>query len=454
MRKWQFRNLLNFWEKLTSGSINRKIFAAVVTVALLTALVKIVALVKESVVAWKFGTGDALDAFLIALQFPAFIINVVVAPFSTALIPTYIQVREQEYTKAAQKLLTGAIIWGMGLLGIITVVMVTSASLCLPWIASGFNPEKLNLTFHLLCALAPLVPVSGMVAISGAVFNSRERFALAALSPIITPAISVVFIFVFTSWGIFALPAGLVCGAVLEMFFLGLALHRQGIRLHIEWCGFNTHLRQVASQYLPMLTAAFLMCSTGLVDQSMAAMLLPGSVAALSYGNRLIISILSLMATAVNTATLPYFSKMVASKDWVGIRHTFTHYMRLIFLITVPMTLIFFLLSEPIVQIFFQRGSFTEQDSRLVAQIQALYALQIPFYLGDILVVGLIKALRLSQILIWVCGINLLLNITLNYMFTQWLGVKGIALSTSCVYIFSFLCVFFFANKRLKQATT
>ena len=144
----------NSWKKFTSGSINRQIFNAAATVALLTALVKVAAIVKELVVAWEFGTGDQLDAFLIALLVPSFIVNVVAESFNAALIPTYIQVREQESQSAAQKLFAGATVFSIGLLGITALLMLTTAPIYLLWIALGFSNEKLELTFQLLCAIA------------------------------------------------------------------------------------------------------------------------------------------------------------------------------------------------------------------------------------------------------------------------------------------------------------
>lgn len=452
-KNWQVQKFINFWKKLTSGSTNRKIFGAAVKVGLLTGLVRVAAVVKELVVAWKFGTGDTLDAFLIALLVPSFIINVVAGSFNAALIPTYIQVREQEGTKAAQRLFSGATVWGLGLLGITTILMVANAPLYLPLIAAGFSPEKLNLTLHLLYTIAPTLLLSGIVVIWGAVLNAGERFALVALSPIITPAISIVFLLVVKSWGIFALAAGLVCGAVLEIVLLGAALNRQGISLRPRWHGFDTRLRQVANQFAPMIAGAFLMCSTGLVDQSMAAMLSPGSVAALNYGNRVIAFPITLATTALSTAMIPYFSKMVASEDWTGVRLTLKHYMRLILAVTVPLTGLLIVFSELIVQILFQRGSFTARDTHLVAQIQSFFALQIPFYVAGILVVRLISAMRTNQILMWGSGCNIIINIVLNYLFMQWFGISGIALSTSCVYIFSFSFLLFFAMKKLNNAS-
>ncbi|HAJ64643.1 MAG TPA: murein biosynthesis integral membrane protein MurJ [Cyanobacteria bacterium UBA8543] len=445
------QRLLSNWKKLTTGSPNRQIFSAAITVGLMTVLVKVVAAGKELVVAWRFGTGEALDAFFIALIVPSFIFVVVAESFNAAFIPTYIRVREQDGLEVAQRLFSGVVVWSLALLGIITILMIATASLYLPLLAGGFSPQKLDLTFHLICTIAPVVPLSGIVVIWGAVLNAGERFALAAISPALTALVTILLLLANQDWGIFALAIGLVCGTLLEMILLGTALKRQGFSLWPKWYGFDSHLRQVVNQYAPMSAGAFLMCSTNLVDQSMAAMLSPGSVAALNYGNKVIALPISLITTALSTAVIPYFSKMVAEENWLGVRDTVKRYLWLVVITTVPVTGVLFLFSQPIIELLLQRGSFTAKDTYIVAQIQAMYALQLPFYVGGVFVVRLISSMQLNQILMWAAGFNLIINICLNYLFMQWLGVKGIALSTSCVYVFSFLYVFFCASNNLRK---
>ncbi|MFN6516735.1 MAG: murein biosynthesis integral membrane protein MurJ [Nostoc sp. CreGUA01] len=445
------QSLVGYWKKLTSGSINRQIFGAAMIVGLLTALVKVAAVGKELLVAQRFGTGDDIDAFFIALLIPSFIINVIAGSFNTALIPTYMQIREQEGTKAAQKLFSGATISGLGLLGMTTILMVVLAPLYLPKIATGFSPQKLDLTFHLLCAIAPFILLSGIIVIWGAVLNAGERFALAAFSPIITPTVTIVLLLMLKYWGIFALAAGLVCGALLEIILLGIALHRQGISWLPKWYGFDTNLRQVIRQYFPMIAGGLLMCSTSLVDQSMAAMLLPGSVAALNYGNKVIALPMSLATTALSTAVIPYFSKMIAANNWTGTHRTLKRYIQIIFVTTTLLSAFLFIFSESIVQILFQRGSFTADDTRLVAQIQNCFALQIPFHVAGILVVRLISAMQANHILMWASAYNLINNIVFNYLFLHYFGVAGIALSTACVSALAFLFLSYFAHQIIKK---
>jgi putative peptidoglycan lipid II flippase len=450
MKNLRYSYLLAVWKKLTSGSNNRKIFGAALTVGLGTTLVKIAAMARELVVAWRFGTQDELDAFYIALVVPSFAINAIAGSLNSAFIPTYIQVLHKQGVKQAQKLFSSATLWNIGLLVIAGVLIVITAPVYLQLIASGFSSQKLGLTFNLLLVIAPIIVLSGILEIWGAVFNARESFVLFALVPIITPLVSIILLFRFEAWGIFALAGAILCGALIEILILGVRLHSIGISPYPKWYGFDSNLRQVANQYAPMIAGSLMICSAGTIDQVMAAMLSPGSVAALNYANRMIASPISLMSIALGTAVIPYFSKMVASQDWEGISHTLKRYLLIIFLITIPFAAFLFIFSQPIVELFFQRGSFTSKDTVLVAQIQAFYALQIPFYIANILVVKLISSMQKNQLLMWVSGFNLIINILGNYVFMQWLGIKGIALSTSCVYLFSFLYLLIAANKEIK----
>ena len=442
---------LDLWQKLAQGSINRQIFAAALTVGLMTGLVKFAAVGKELIVAWRFGTGNELDAFIIAMVVPSFIINVVAGSFKSALIPIYIKVREQQGSKAAQQLFAGIIILALGLLTLTAIAIITTAPLYLPLIASGFSPEKLRLTTHLLWSVSPLILLNGVISIWGGVLNAGEKFALAAFSPAITPFAIVTMLFAFPNLGIYALAVGWICGSFLEVIILGIGLHRQKIGVLPKWSKYDANLNQVASQYVPVITGAFLMCSTEIVDQSMAAMLSSGSVAALGYANRVIALPLTLATMALGTAVIPYFSKTIAQKNWGKIEHTFNYYLRLIFITTIPLTIVFILASKLIIQILFERGSFNAEDTQIVSQIQIFYALQIPFYIATIFVVKLINSLGVNYFLAWGSSISLLVNIVGNYAFVEWIGVKGIALSTSCVYLISFAFLYTLTKKHLQK---
>jgi putative peptidoglycan lipid II flippase len=434
-----FRSFLAAYSNWKSSSVNRRILGAAAIVAVFTGIAKVVFFSKELVVAWRFGTLDLLDAFLIAYVVPSFAINLVAGSINGALIPTYVQVREHEGHPSANKLYASVMVLGVLFLAFCTGLIVLSAPFYLRILASGFDHDKLKLTLNLLYVTSPVIVLSGVTTIRGAVLNAGEKFAVPALIPVVTPLLTIAFIMLGGSMlNIYALALGLVVGQLFESFFLGIALKHRGVKHSLGWHGMDANLRQVIQQFLPMVAGVFLIGSNQLVDQAFAASMPAGNVAVLNYGNKIVSFPLQIAATAIGTSVLPYFSSLLAKNDWRYTRQMLNRYLKLIFLLAVPAALLLALFSEPLVRLLLQRGAFTAADTKIVADVQALGALQIPFHLGVILIVRLLSALKANHVIMRIALINMIVNITADYLLMKFYGIAGISFSTSVVHFVSF----------------
>ena len=443
---------LNWWNTWQEQSANRRVFGALVIVGACTVLVKLVAFLKDAVVAYQFGTGDALDAFLIALVLPQFAITLVGGSLNVALIPTYIQVQEREGRNAANQLMSSATVITALFLVTLSIVLALTATHILPLLASGFSDEKLALSHSIYLVLLCTLILHGLGTAWGAVLNAMNRFTLVATVPIITSLVTLAAVLALTrSYGAHALALGTVGGALIETGLIGWWLTREGVSILPRWGGVTPAVRQVLRQYFPMIAGAFLMGGTSVVSQSMAAMLDPGSVSALAYGSKVTNMLLGIGATAVSTAFLPHFSRLVAVADWGGLRHTITTYARLLLMVTIPITALLIYFSEPLVAILFQRGAFTEENTRIVASAQAMYLLQVPVYIVGMLFVRLVSALKANHLMMWTNVLNLSLCIVLTHVLSQWWGVAGIALATSIIYLVNTCVLSWMVLKMIKR---
>ncbi len=432
---YSFRIGLKWWNSWWTQSADRRLFAALLTVGSCTVLVKLVAFIKDAIVAYQFGTGDAMDAFLIALVLPQFAITLVGGSLNAALIPTYIQVREQEGLAAADRLMSSVIVIAVLFLILLSLLLAVTATHILPLLAGGFSTEKLAQSRSLYLILLCVLVLHGIGTIWGAVLNAVNRFALVAAVPIMTSLMTVTAVLTLARpYGAYALAFGMVGGALIETGLIGWWLVREGVPLLPKWEGMTPAVRQVLWQYVPMVAGAFLMGSTSVVSQSMAAKLDSGSVSTLTYGSKIANLLLGIGATAVSTAFLPHFSRLVAIGDWVRLRSTVATYSRMFFMVTIPVTAILIYFSEPVVAILYERGAFTETDTRMVASVQAIYLLQVPVYVVGMLFGRLASALNANHLMMWGNVLNLSLCIVLTYVFIQWWGVIGIALATSTIY--------------------
>jgi putative peptidoglycan lipid II flippase len=440
------------WRKLGTGSVNRQVFATAMLVGVLTLGIKLLSLVKESVVAASFGTGSDYDAFIIALLIPTTITGILSGSLNAALIPTYIEVQEREDDQAAQRLYTTILMWNTILLVGLTLVLAATVRFWLPVIASGFSPAKLALTRHLIYWSLPIVTLTGFTTTWSALLNADNRFALVAIAPSLQTIAIILALGLFCRFlGIYALLAGTVAGVLMETVIVGYTLAKRGHPLLPRWHGVTSAFRKVRAQYGACIAGSFLVSGMGLVDQAFASSLGPRSNSALSYGSKLVSLVLSLGATALATAILPQLSRMVAARDWTGIRRFLRVYTLLILGVTVPAVLVLAAMSTFLVRTLFQHGSFNAADTRLVVQIQILYLFRIPFATCGVLITRTLTALRANHFLTIASIGSFIVNAVLDYIFIGYYGIAGITLSTSVCSALITLALGYAMLKRLDK---
>ncbi|HEX2912503.1 MAG TPA: lipid II flippase MurJ [Chloroflexia bacterium] len=440
--------------QIGNKSINRQILSAAVVMMAIGCGVKFLSLLKEGLTSSAYGTGDAVDAFLIAYLIPNFVMSVLATPFTAALIPAYIQVKEQEGSKAAQKLFSAALTAGTILLSLVTLALALCGPLILGLIGAGFSQQKLTLTCELFYILLPIIVLNGLAVIWTAVLNAEEKFATSTIVPVVIPLSLIVFLIFFReSFGIFALAYATLLGTVLQTGLLYLCVVKQRISFHFCHPRNVPALSQVIKQYRPLLIGAFLLGSTGLMDQTMCALLAPGSVAALSYGSKLTSLISGIVSVALSTAVFPYLSRMAVASNWQGVKNTLVTYSKLILAGTFTGVVILGLMSEFLVKVLYERGAFNASDTSLVSNIQIMYVLQLPFYTLAVFFSRAISSLQTNQILLRGTIISCFLNLIFDLALMKVMGVPGIALSTTLIYMISSIYLGFMTYRQLMDKT-
>jgi len=434
-------------------SVNRRIFRAAASVTAAGLIVKLVATLKEVALAGVYGRSDAMEAFLAAALIPSLLINLVSESMNQSLVPTLVRVRAQQGHERAQQLLSNSMLWMCVLLGAVSVLAGLGAKGMFPLIASHFSPEKLALSIRLFYAMLPLVLITGVASNCTAVLNTFDQFALPALAPMaISLAIIAGTLALGGKLGIWALVYSTLAGSLTHAAVVAWMMNVHGYKLRLRWHGMTEGTREVAGQYGPVLLAGILASGGLLVDQSMAASLTSGSVAALVYANRFVSVVLTLLAGAVGTAVAPYFSHMVAASDWKGCRHTLKTWVRLTAAVSVPIAAGLIAGSHLLIRVAFERGAFGKQDTAVVAPVLAMYAIQIPFFVCSRVFYRFLVAMRRTDLILYCGMLNLALDVVLNLALMRFFGVAGIALATSLWTVSTFFFLWYWTRRLLPAA--
>jgi putative peptidoglycan lipid II flippase len=394
-------------------------------------------LLKELAVAARFGTGDGLEAFLLALALPMFLAGALRSAILSSLVPRLAAARERGGEEEARRLLATSLARHALLAAGTAALLALSARPAVLVVASGFPPGKQALTARLLLLLAIVVFLDGIAAIVSAALQARGKIAIATLGMLGSPVVTLAALLATAGSDPEILVLGVVLGSLAEVVWGAAHLAAVGVSPLVLGHPFDAHASESARGFAKLLGGALVVSINPIVDQAMAAHLGPGAVAGLGYGGRMAGGILGVLAMAFGTAALSRYSMYAAESDVGGLAKAFRRDAAFVVVLGTGIAVALAALSLPLTRLLFERGAFSPEDTAEVARIQVFYAVQIPGYLAGILGARAMNALGRDWEIFWISGFGAVLNVALNLVLSRWLGAAGIALSTGAVYTVS-----------------
>ncbi len=431
--------------------------------------------IRTAVLAGQFGTGAALDTFLAAQRLPEMIFVLVAGgALSSSFIPIYAKYRQQDPQQAwrlASAVMTLAAIAAaaLGLLAALFAPQLVS-SILLP----GRPPEQQQLAVEMvrLMMLTPFVfSISGLVM---GILQSHAAFWLPAI------AISMNHIGIIMGALVMAplLPAhpnigqvghlnvmGLAYGTVLSAI-LHLVVQLPGLRrLRAEMRPLLSWRMAGVSEVLglmgPRVLGLAVVQVNFLVNINLASSMVDGSVVALDTAFKLMFFALGIIGQSIGSAVFPTLSALWAENDYEGFKDRLAAAMRNVLYLSLPATVVFILLSEPIVSLF-ERGEWTAESTQAAAWALGFYAVGIAgFTLLEVLSRAF-YALEDTRTPVAIGILAMFANIMLNLLFIQLIGdptslargaFAGLALANALTTILESLVLWWLMRRRLGKVT-
>lgn len=434
------------------GPPSRSLARSSATIAGLTLVFSAVSLLREQATAAWFGSGASAEAFVMAYALPGFVINTAAGIIAPVFTPMLLAARHQDGERAADRFAAATLTATVGVGIAMAVLLGLAGPLVMPYFAAGFDPARQTLATELMYLLVPAVALSNVSYLWTAILNAEHRFVAGGIAPSLQPLGALVGLVVAGSWaGVHAMAAGLTLGAAVQAALLAVAVRRAGHAIHLAHPRTSTRMGSLSSQYAALFLGSVLMGSTLLITQSMATRISAGALAHLNFGTVAVLFAVGLGARTVGQVLLPHFSSLAASRQWGALEHEARRALRLTWLVTVPATLALIAVSGPVVRLLFERGAFTPDDTAAVTSVQRVLALQIPFYIANIVAVRLVSSLQQNRLLLWVAGGDVALTIAVNVLLAPWLGLEGIALSATFVYAFNFSVCWWFSLRHIRR---
>lgn len=451
------------------SSPSEQVFKSAGIASFAVLLSRISGLVREGVMSRLFGAGSAYDAFVIGFRIPNLTRDLFAeGALSAAFVPTFVDYLQKQDRKEAihlANLVATAIILFVGGLCLLGIV---AAPWFVPLLTPNWThaaPEKTAAAVRLTQIMFPFLLLVALAAQAMGVLNSFNKFAVPAFSSTWFNVGSVVSGIVLGYWlgprfgiePIDGMAWGVVIGGGLQLLWQLPSLYRLGFRFRPALDFGHPGLRHIARLMGPAIIGNASVQVNVLVNTFFAASIVDpvrgvdGATAWLQYAFRFMQLPLGLFGVAIATATLPAIGRSASSGDMDEFRETLARSLGLVFLLTVPASFGLVVLGPSIVGAIYEGRRFEAYDTHQTAVALAFYSLGLAGYSAVKVLTPAFYALKDSRTPMAISLASIGINACMAWALVTHagLGHAGLALSTSCVALFSFLVQFLAMRARI-----
>lgn len=415
---------------------------------------RILGLVREMVIASRFGGGGQTSAYVVAFNLPDVLYFLLSSgALSSAFIPVFTEYitkgREDEAWKVFSILGTFIFIT----LGSVIVLCEIFTRQLMPLVAPGFvrYPALLEQTIVLTRILLPGVLFFFIGGLIIATLYSRQHFVAPALAPIIY---NIGIIIGGLTLGSRIGTAGLTWGALVGAFLGNVVLQvivvrRMGIKFKPSLNLRHPGVVKVGKLALPVLLGLSLPYVDVYVNRWFATFLQEGAPAALNFANRLMQVPLGVFAQAAAVALFPTLAAQAARKQMNELKSSLNFGIRGILLLTIPSSVLMMILARPLVTAIFQRGEFSAANAAAASSALVFYSIGIGGWAAQAVITRGFYALQDTVVPVVAGTVMTLIFIPMNWLFMKPLGHAGLALATSVAAGMNMVVLFELLRRRL-----
>jgi len=362
-----------------SGSINQAAFL----LGCLTLLSQVLALFRDRSIAHFVGPSTSLDAYYAAFRVPDLIFICIASLASvTVIIPFLVAKMEGgKVTKTAQKYLNDILTVFFSLMTLVALVVFFLMPYLISFIAPGFA-QLYQAKVVLLSRIMLLSPVlMGLSNLFGIVTQLFRKFFIFSLSPIFyNLGIIIGVIFLYPIFGIYGLALGVVLGALMHFLVQFFASRSCGFIPKFSLFSFAINFKDIKNtvwiSFPRTLGLAFNNIALIFII-ALASFLKSGSISIFNFSFNLQSVPLNIIGISYAVAAFPTLAKSFFSGQKEEFKKHLKEASRAIVFWSLPVIFLFIVLRAQIVRVILGSGSFSWDDTRLVAAALAIFSISI-----------------------------------------------------------------------------
>ncbi|MEO6062787.1 MAG: murein biosynthesis integral membrane protein MurJ [Thermoflexales bacterium] len=322
-------------------------------------------------IAQQYGTGAEHDAFRAAFQVPDLLFSLLAGgALGSAFIPTFAARLATGKTGTAWALARRIALLTVGAMGgVAALAALASDALTARVVATGFDPASQALTAELMRIMLIGTVIFSLSGLLMGVLQSHESFLAPALAPAMYQFGLIAGATVLSGFGARGLAYGVVAGAFAHLLIQVPALLRlPRARPSPSDTAESRHdVVQVLRLMAPRMIGLGATRLNLVINTRLASEMGVGAVSAFDQAFAILVLPIAMAGQAVGTALFPSISAAAARGERAAFGASLTRALRMVIAFAAPATTGLILLGQPLIRLLFERGSFNEASTALVA---------------------------------------------------------------------------------------
>jgi len=363
------------------NSQTKTITSAAILIAASVLISRFLGLIRDRLLAGRFGAGEELDIYFAAFRIPDFVYGILIIGGITAVfLPVFSEYFEKnkreswEFTNNVLNCFLILLIFICGILAIFTPLLIK-------FITPGFSEEQKTLAVSLtrIMFLSPIL--FGLSSIFSGVLHYFNRFLVYSLAPILYN-LGIIFgiLFFVPVFGLFGLAYGVILGAFFHLIIQIPSAVNAGFRYRTFFNFRYPGLIKIFKLMIPRTIGAAAYHINLIVITAIASTLVAGSIAIFTFSNNLQYFPIGLIGISFAIASFPALSRAWANGQKEKFLEYFSSAFRQIIFLIIPVSILIFLLRAQIIRIVLGTGQFDWWETRLTAASLGIFCLGIFAY--------------------------------------------------------------------------
>lgn len=418
--------------------VDKEIIRSMAKLFVFVAVAKLAGFLREASIAGYFGVSSETDLFYYTLNLCLLPAALWLALANSYLVPTFLGLDGENKPHFLRKMATVSLVFAIVATLLIGSILIVLANFGVtPGGLSLFLQSKWMIALLLLC-----IPLGCLIAYMSSVMLANGWHANTLYESI--PAfVVVVLLFLFAPPGLLILGVAYCVGMLLHSSALALNLKKRSaffLPSTGQRDGLNIRMRDAM---LILFLSQLIISMASLVDQFFAVDFESGLLAEMTFANKITALVIGLSSLVISRALLPIFGRLVGSNWALCYRTAIKWSIGLVLLSGVAVAIVA-VLSDLLVKIVFERGSFNAEMTASVASLLRSSLIQVPFFVGGIVLVSLLTSLKLYKQLLVTSIVALVVKLSFNTALLSVFGRHTMMLSWTAVYALNFFLIFFF----------